>query len=518
MATKPVQRPTPQGFTPPAHPSYYVAYHADPYRTGDAATGEAIEVRPSAYVREYPSILVKSVEHGSHGSGSDVMTFANVKFDAASAGIEGMSKDFGASVQGGSPVLALIEEAHRRQAPIYVAIETIRRAKTKGGDVIPPSAYIHDLRGAKRDGSGGEATATQNNCRNIVAAVGVAGNPGTILITGDSRTDPAEWASLRRNKDHTLPPTGWRIKDGGLAPSGATTGSGVDVDALANQVAALVASRLAPTGSAPAGAPQPTGQARPQQRATHSTEGKPWEAWNSDGRVNLSSYLAQKERFTFQAAVAMLTEHSPSTDPAALVEDAWTLTGLLLWMADTVQANVTGTRPNRAEGSHKEAARWCSLVYTDLPGATFPGLSDHATAQSWAEQVVASATTLFRRAAQQIEQHLTGDSAQPTQGGPQGTPQGGQDPTKGAQAEATTAASVPGLVAGWEGLLASVGQAEHPERFAPLLVETFGAQVLSQIDAAAFQERLNAWKGDAAAFSQSAYEAHTRAMKAGAPQ
>ena len=257
----------------------------------------------------------------------------------------------------------------------------------------------------------------------------------------------------------------------------------------------------------------------------HATEGRVWEAWNSDGRVNLGSWLASKERATFTAACDLLDAHPDSTSAETYVDDAWTLTGCLLWLADTVQSATSGARPNRENASHKEAARWCEVVYGTLAGSpvadpagdlAFPstGVRDMPALRAWAARVEPVATGLYRKAAQRIEQNLTGGDRAKGQGHP-GTPAPAEPEVPSPVTGPVT--QQPGMMAGWEGLLAAIGQSEHPERMTHLLAETCGAPVLSQIDAATFGPLLAAWQADPSAFSNAARAAWQRAMTAGAP-
>lgn len=525
--TKSTQTPTPAGFTPPASKCSYVAYQATPERIGNPDTGEAIDLRPSVFIREFPSVLVSRITRKVHREGTkDQFETASVTFDAASVKVDGFTKDFGASVQVGGPVLSTLEEAHKRGAPVYVAIETARKARPRGG-TYDAAAYIHDLRGAKADGSGGNANTTEENCWNVVVGCGPAGaGPEYIVFAGDLRSDPAEWESLRRNRDHTLPPAGWRIDRGGITPSATAAASGggnVDVQALAHTIAEQVRATLAPAFQ---GAPS---RVRPPQREQYAQEAKPWEPWNTDGRVNLSSYGITKDRYTFAEAVALLTddtgEPAITGDGDAFLNTAWALADTLLLMADHVQAQVSGHRPNRDQGSHKEAARWCSTVYTDLPpsfGTRFTPevAAGPETMQAWAEKVIPVAARLFARSAERVTATLVGDTPTPAPQGhsvaTQGPPPAQQAPQGDPQGQGMVTDNH-GMVAAWEGLLASVGQAEHPERFTHLLIETFGQGVLSRIPADAFAAHLSTWQANSRGFSQAAYEAHMRAMTAGSP-
>lgn len=524
MSNKPTQRPTPEGFTPPDYKSEYVAYTAEPFRTGNPETGEATELRASVFVREFPEVKVASVERKTKEVRGEEFTYGYVQFDAKSLNVAGYELDFGSNVQVESPAFALLEEAHKRGVPVYVALETSRKARNRDGEQISKAAYIHDLRGANVDGTNSNNNTTRSHCKNTVAAVGVPGDPSSIVFTGESSTDPSEWGSLRKNRDHTLPPNGWRIAQGGIEPSNSGSGGPVDINAVADAVAQRMTSQQ--------------GRPSPQRSGPIAAEGKPWEPLNSDGRVNLSSYMVSKTRFTFETATAMLTEHTtPASDPQQFIADAWLLTDLLLWMADAVQSNVTGGRPNRSEGSHKEAARWCALASETLSGTpageglAFPesGVRDREAAQAWANRVVSVATSLFSHTAAQTERHIKGEDAPPAAAPQQAAPTPQADtpgpapqeqqapPAAPGQSAGGTVADDAALVAEWEGLLAALNQAEHPERFSPLLSETFGAGVLSHIDADAFRQQIAQWKSNREAFNHEAYAAFERARKSSAP-
>lgn len=528
-------------YSPPERKTEYVAYAAQPVRQGNSETGEAVDFRPSIFMREVPSVLVKSFEVKSGEYFGETTTWGYVVFDASSLGIEKFVKDFGATVEAGSAAAALLERAHKEQKPVDVAIETVRRPKNKStGDSISPLTYIHDLRGADRDGQRGNSNQTGDTTKNIVVGVGAAGHPETFVLTNEVKTDPAEWVALRSNREHTLPPNGWRIHEGGIIPTGtgATGGAAVDVDDLVARVVAAVKPIMAGnTGSRP----------RPTQRDGFAVEAKQWEPWNSDGRVNLGGYLLGKERAVFDEAFTMVGAADPSLSAAARIEKAWALVPVLHWMADTVQATTygPGAKPNRCATSHFEASKWVQYVYTTFAehdakyALTKEALSDVAAQQTWAKAVVEVAIGLYRQAAVNVEAHLTGGQQAPAEqqpkapapaapaeqpkaaakaapkAAPKATPKATATEETAPLDEWATTAANPALMERYEALLAGVQQAAHPERFHPLLEQEFGSWQMREIEHDAFDKALSAWESKPQAFIDAAHAAwQAKAKKA----
>ncbi|MDN5894434.1 MAG: hypothetical protein L0H93_10455 [Nocardioides sp.] len=521
-------------YTPPERAKVeYVAYTRVPKRFGNSETGEATDFRSSVFVREFSSVLVKSYENKSGEFHGETIRWGAVIFDAASLGMEGYKIDFGGQVEAGGEAAVLLERAHKEQKPVMVAIETIRRGKSKSaGDEIDCTDYVHDLRGAQADGQKGNSNMTGDNTKNRIVGVGAAGHPETFVFTSELTTDPTEWLSLRVNVDHTLPPAGWRIHKGGIIPSQNATAGGdtVDVDDLA----ARVAERLRPIMSG-----NSAGRPRPTQNDGFATESKEWEPWNSDGRVNLGGYLLAKERAVFAEAHRMVTE----VDPTASVDEAWGLVPVLHWMADTVQHATygAGARPNRTAKSHFEASKWAAYVYTTLAerdstyAFTKDAVSDPAAQQVWAKAVVEAASGLYRMAATNVETHLTGrapaqstepipapapektHSAAPAAQGPEQKPEQGPAPkaTSGEASDPQTTnldewintAANPALVERYDGLLTTAGQAGNPERFHALLESQFGSWQMTQIAHDDFEKALAQWEADVDAFTKAAYAA-----------
>lgn len=502
-------------YTPPERVANYVAYAKTPKRVGNNETGEAVDFRPSVFVREYATLLVKEFTRKQGEYFGEAFAYGSVKFDASSAGIDNLKSDFGAQIEADGPAFDLLQRAHQAQKPVMVVIETVRRTKNSDTkEPISPLAYIHDLRGAERDGSKGNANITGAACKNVIVGVGAAGNPASFVITGEITSDPAEWASLRSNRDHTLPPNGWRTHEGGVIPTGTNTAgaAAVDVDDIVARVVAAVKPIMADdTSSRP----------RPAQRASHSSEAKAWEPWNSDGRLNLGGYHVSKERAVFEEAHRMVC----AIDPTASIEAAWDLVPVLHWMSDTIQSSTygEGARANRAAKSHYEAARWASYVYTALAEHderfvfTKEAITDSGAQQVWAKAVVEAATPLFQRAQANVIAHLTGATpASAVAEQPVEAPAADQQPQPSpstpaaagpADDEWASTAAAPVLRERYESLLEGIEQAANPERFHPLLEARFGSWQLREISSTDFEAALTAWENNVQEFIDTAHAA-----------
>lgn len=539
---------------PPADrkgPFLFVAYEKEPRHIGDGATGEAIDLRPSVFVREYPHIKVAGLQAKQRGTGDDAFEFAYVTFDAASVGPD-MSQDFGAAFKRDDELFSFLQTAMQQGRPLWVAIETVRRPKGKSeGVLIPADACIQDLRGVKQGGRKADMGLSGENCKNVLIAAGYANEPGSVRFTQELRSDPQEWGQLRRNGDNSLPPTGWRILRGGIvASSGGTAGApAVDVDAIA----AAVVQRLASTPShapAPALAPHAAdsnGPApRPVQREGYAAEGRPWDQWNSDGRGNLGSYLSQKFRASFQQAIELLAD-DVSLSASERVKRATELSEYLMGMADVVQSQAYGgSRPDRCARSHAEAARWIRYAYSEL--AIMPGFdqlacssetfADETLRAEWTQQVISCAGYLMGHEGAHMEAYLSGTIpafTMPSVSAPSATsttpappsqvastavaaqPPAAPTPAPGASVSGAganrgpvAAADVPELTARYHDLLTDCGLLEHPQRFGPLFEETFGSKDLAAITADAFAAALTRWESNPQAWVNDAFAAWSR--------
>lgn len=501
-------------FEPPrdSGPKLFVAYEATPRKWGNPETGEATELRPSTFVREYPSIQVAKVELKTSRGGGEDFQLGTVTFEARSvqAAKTPLTNDFTAHFKPEEGLAEFLQHAKQTGTAVWVAIETIRRPKQRGTDQqVPVEASIHELRGATADGKKADIGASGANCKNLLVAVGTADRPDTVRFTDELRSDPTEWGQLRRNNDATLPPRGWRVCRGGIIP----TSGGTDIEAIATRVVELL--------GASATSSETASPVRPPQRNSHSIEGKPWEPWNSDGRVNLGSYLASRYRFEYTTAMELIADNvelSPS-DRMAL---AWELSTYLLTMADAVQTQAGfGPRPDRGARSHREASQWIRYVFTDL--AIMPGFGacvfasadfkDPKRREEWASLVVSTAAFLMRRGAQAIEMHLTVGESSPSEASQPETAQAGQAAAVEQPQAPIMVSDDPDTLSRYAALLALVGQSEHPDRFLPLLRARFASDQPTHIQAAPFREALASWEHDPGSFLTEAHGAWAEAAQ-----
>lgn len=448
----------------PAKSGSFVAYQRDPWTAPDPTTGERTTVRPETYVRMFRSIGVVGVtEAQTAGRRGELFSTLQVKFSAASVGVEGFRNDFGANCRADSRIAEVIRwAAGNPEHRIALIIETRRKAKDKSGEPIPRQSGILALRSGKTITGDANANATGETCVNIVAGVGKVAADGSIstLWSGEAVSDPAEFVDLARNQPGDLPPVGWRrVTDGvtvsfitpsasasasaGSAAAHVAPGAGLSVDGMADLVNAAVASavaeaaaalqdsmagkldnvllRLGVSGDSPqtrqaTGAELPAG-IRSRARAR---EARPWEPRNGDGRVNANGYLVKQQRVALELALGMFTgarDAEPDAMPAAEQWDA-RIHGLqqrLVWMAGRVQEQVVGVE-NRLAESHSTSLGWVRTVtdwYLPLPAAA---LADPAAATAWSTQVIDRAAGLYRGAMVDVGEYLSVDPDLPQSG------------------------------------------------------------------------------------------------------
>lgn len=419
----------------------FVAYARDQAREADPASGTSVSIRPEVLVRQYRAIKVAKVEEKSHTdrSGGKFRTMS-VTFDAASLGVAGFNRDFGASCLADSKIAALLDWAHKSGTPVAVALETVRRYKNKStGEVIPRTTGIMALRS---DAEGkANANITADNCRNIIALVGVESPDGPMrqLLAGEAVSDVTEWGQLGSNRDGALPPDGWRRVTDPNSPAVSTitpvlaavqtpaadpqpSAGGADIaEQVAAQVSDLVGKALSRLGI-PVGDPDvnytrpvPAG-IRPGARAV---EAKPWEPLNSDGRVNAASYLLTKWCTTYDRACDLVAVALSQPDAPALADGQVrsviaALTNNLLVAADATQEAVTG-HVNRASESHHRAAEWVRVMSDRFHPYPVAALTDQATSREWAMTVASEAGRAYRWAMTGVGEYLGVDPDLPAQ-------------------------------------------------------------------------------------------------------
>jgi hypothetical protein len=413
----------PAPFTRQTHNTSYLAYERTPskkpvpVRVGDGV--ENMRVHPDVFIREYTSIKIAEI---SDARATNQRTPSlHVTLDASSVQTDSgkaMRENFGGSIQAGGELENALRYAHVNGIAMYVAIETKRKYKGKSsGEVISYLTPINELRGATPDGKGTEKAAgmTRENCSNVIVAVGPADDPNKTFLSPEAVTDPTTWEAVRSNRDGTLPPTGYAraINEAGDPtgaiipkadlPTGAGPAQAVDVEALAEALHALMAKNAGPE-------PQQSGNTpRPASRTAKSVEGKAWDAFNGDGRVNPGSYLLGEIRNTRSGAISLIENavyaeqalaESEGRAPRLLTAEqisaaATALVRPLLWAADQVQVHVTGGKVDRMVRSHTEAGKWIHQIASrHLPySLEMVGDSDEArtAAKAWLSTVVAAA-------------------------------------------------------------------------------------------------------------------------------
>lgn len=401
----------------------FVAY-GPAVRVAHPNGGNPITVRPQTYVRYYSEIKVKEIVDGGRNGGDTVA----VHFDPESVGLK---EPITAYLDPDDPVLPLLRAALDADQPVAVALETVRRAKTKDSKTaISPLVPIHALRGAK-DPAGGKASmeVSGQNIRNIVAMVN--GRQSKVTVS-----DPSEWAVLSTNKTGDLPPEGWKhfalgndwteigaiIADAD-APQKAASPAAAGIDPAA--LKALVTEAVAAVVGTPDSQPAPEGYGRPVIRGRFD-EGKKWDVRANDGKINLGSYLASNAGWVYRWAFDHLTTVLEGETPED--EVVWGLTEAVLAIGDKVQADAYGhgVEADRVAPSHTIAVQWVEWAVEkhDLP---FPLNGEGDAVAQWATQVAAVATPVLAGTGRVVGEYLTAKSkaakpqpAQPANAEPSG--------------------------------------------------------------------------------------------------
>lgn len=518
-------------FTRPTHNTSWYGYtrattKPTPVRLTPDAEPTAKQVRVDVFVREFLSVKVKELKESSH-EGRGGASPVSVVFDGSSV-VTGSEKklkhDFGASLVAGSRIHDCLKDAHANGTPLYVAIETKRRYKSKGGEVIPYTTPMHVLRGSQPDGSKANSNITGENCSNVIAVVGLADNPEVTILSDEAVTDPTTWDAYRHNRDGSMPPEGWQhvYGDDGeragaiIQAEAPPAAAGADASEIAKQVAAL----LGGTGNG-------QGQARTGFHAARSVEGKPWEERNSDGRINPAGPMVQSVRWARRDALEMLKDAIFREDAMDQFEDAdlskaaTTLIEPLMWAACKVQNAVLGYS-RKSEPSYREAARWVSQVAgTDVP-YQLSYLEDRDGARAWVKEVAEVSAELYTLALQIAEKQVAAEQGPgvpqvdtSADGAAQATAARNADTTaeRTAQAsggevgdddDAETLADRPDLQGKWDELIEKLNMAEHIDLLNPILVKNFGTHFSDQIPADRFERMVTAGLDQPAKFWEAA--------------
>lgn len=268
---------------PDSQPIYsFIAYGKALARVRDPRGGDTpLVIRPQVFVRYSPAIKIANFTRGGRNgeSGKNIA----VVFDAASVG---WRENIHAHIGIDDPAALVLEDAYKAGTPIAVGLETKRKPKTPQLEAVPIVTPIHQLRGAQEDGSGGQMTASGNNCITVIGWVGDS-------ETAETVSDPTEWAELRNNTKGLQAPRGWKAygspefgEYGFVAEDAASAASG-GINLSADELEELV-SRA--TYAALARRDQETGGGIAHENNGVPTEGKPWSTRTSDGRYNLGHY------------------------------------------------------------------------------------------------------------------------------------------------------------------------------------------------------------------------------------
>lgn len=536
----------------------FVAYEHKPSRSpvtilvGD--TTEQVFVHPEVFIREYPSIKVKAL----NPSGRNLY----VEFDPASVSVgEGkpqLSRAINASTEAGGEIEQWLRRALDTGTPLYLALEL--RRKYKNGSTQQVIGYdepIMLLRGFTIDGENTDAAqgASKDNISKVIALIGPADRPDVNLISPEVRSNPIDWETHRANRVGKTPGQGWvRVTRPDGTPGGAaltretmrdlsgTGGGGVANidDSTIARLADAVAVRMGAANDDPT-------MSRPPQRGSRSAEGKRWELFNSDGRVNPGSFavsglLSIRDTALTALENACYTEQADAEQagraPELLTREqiSGTATRLMVPLgrvADDIQSAMTGKPANRVDGSAITAAKIVrQIVVRELP-LTVAIVADAAAKSTWL-QGVAEAGRLLAAAVIAATDDYLNDVAEPTpitdaSGRARRQVQQQNEPVDPKGAPANTAVQSPptpnfsvnedsqaaadqlqGTVS-IDGFLAKVGMAF--EHVAPLLFERFGTDQAEQIDQQQLANIVSAWSGDPDRFRDQAREAWRAANK-----
>jgi hypothetical protein len=317
----------------------FVAYGAP--ETIPAPDGTATTGRPQIYVRWFDSIKISGIKDGGRTGKNDTVA---IEFDHESVDF---ANAFTAYMNPNDPTLAAIREAHATGAGIQIALESVRKVKSKStGAPIAKTTPIHALRGAEQDGSKGKMDASGDNIRNLVAMV-------DFMQTETINSNPREWKFLAKNRTGEIAPPGWRYvgdrddwtKLGVVIESShQSTGGSMDEGTVA-AIAAAVADLIGTTN----GGINSNDIAREVRRGVFN-EGKPWNARTSNGMVNLGSYLLGKSRAVFIEALEITKDNAQASE----------LTRRILFITDKVQATRSNIKADDCPVAHG-SGRWVSL-------------------------------------------------------------------------------------------------------------------------------------------------------------
>lgn len=170
-----------------------------------------------------------------------------------------------------------------------------------------------------------------------------------------------------------------------LTPAGGT----VEARAQAADVGAATERAVFPNGRPP----------EPSTELVRASEGKPWELYNSDGRLNYGSYATLAAAGMVELAHTATLASKPGAVP--LPGFVHKLAAALLGVADEVQQAATGAL-DRMATSHTRARGFVRCAVEAMPVPLDASTEERI---AWRDSVQRHATELFRAAADLTERH-----------------------------------------------------------------------------------------------------------------
>lgn len=470
-------------FTRSEHNTSFIAYESAPSRkpveihvNGNEMT---TRVHPEAFITEYPSVLIKSVNVKDD--------LVSVTFDASSVETRNgkpLSFDFHGNCKTNSPLHQLADAAREAQRPVYVAFEIRRKVRNRAGDYIAFTTPINTLRGCN-DNPDGKATtdATSGNCSKVIAVLGFADEEHT-LISEECRTNPLKWGAVRGNYDGTVPPQGCiipKLADG--SPAGCIIqASEVPTGGMSADVEAAIA-RIEKQLTAMRGAPA-------------CSTNKPWMLRGARGEVNPGSYAVTHVRRVRSKAHEVVSQSATSagevsTDTVRSVESL--LTKALLWVADTVQARMCG-RLDRMDKAWDEACQWAFyVVEAELPLPAEVFAEQGSVPQEWSVAVRNRAFELFAEAVELTAEYCDSLSKKGRDTSEKKEPAKDAE-TADARESTPMLSDSPELRKRWDDLIVAINMGGHVAHLNPALVSCFGTYQSAEIPAEKFEEMLSQWE------------------------
>lgn len=482
-------RKQPHMFQRQNHNTSFVAYSAQPSKKPQTVVVDgkelATRIHPDVFINEYTSVKIKSV--------TDNGETANIVFDASTvvtSSDKKMKYDFGANIQSNTDLHKLATEAYNQGAPVYVALETRRRYKTKNGEIVPLTTPIHKLRGCK-DGpqSAANSSTTGENCSKIIAAMGWAEQPGHTLFSTETQSDPNIWPLVRGNQDGDLAPEGFTIP---FLPNGAALPDGTPLP-NGTRAGGIIATPRTQTTSDNTELLKELAQLKKMvahlQTSSSSAGGaKPWCERLGNGQINPGSYEITQIRHTRETATHIITTALATTDTTLSGEQLRSLesslTRVLLWLADGVQAHVAGS-VDRMGKSYTEAGAWVKHVIRceDPYLASMIGDDDEAKTQAnaWAKRVRTAASERYAEAVELAAEHAE-----------QSTGIKSHTPADTNQNVTMFSDDVEARKL-WDELIVTIGMEKHVSNLNPALTTQFGSHLSTQIPADHMRAALSEW-------------------------